>query len=62
MGSTIQSDSHILFPQAKGSFNTIFDNFIKKKKIDFMVWPFPLVVPCPAIFGLRFLGLEMLAK
>lgn len=61
MGSTIQSDSH-LFPQAKGSFNTIFDNFIKKKKISFMVWPFPLVVPCPASFGLRFLGLEMLAK
>lgn len=35
MGSTIQSDSHFLFPQAKGSFNTVFDNFIKKKKNQF---------------------------
>lgn len=62
MGSTIQSDSHFLITQAKSSFNTIFDNFIKKKKISFMVWPFPLLAPCPASFGLRFLGLEMLAK
>lgn len=33
MGSTIQSDSYFLFTPAKGSFNTVFDNFIKKKKI-----------------------------
>lgn len=32
MGSKIQSDSYFLFTQAKGSFNTVFDNFIKKKK------------------------------
>lgn len=35
LGSTIQCDSYFLFTPAKGSFNTVFDNFIKKKKNQF---------------------------